>query len=343
MISLTEVLSNSKNEFHYIAIGSASNLKMKNLEKLPMADQHQLPFFLYERLRLQDTEWMPIKILLVDPLLEDPPYCVSSSSLPNEWKKINDQHYICPEQKIEVLTFNHYVYYDDEEQKREMKYINFLPFLKMCHETSIKNNNLLLVHDFTGNDIYKLNDIFHKSPKCQYGLSVDRNTNCYIDLMDTINQVIILPNYTFFQPYTMSNKEICGVYHKMNTMEKIQMAHVIGYRLKKMHTYYYPFYRQLKIYLGGNKNMLQRIKSWEDVPNEINKEYKNYLLTKDETLLMLCSDILLNKLKEEWRSLLIEKNDQLIDYFEELCLHGDLYRSGETIMRILREMINKYL
>lgn len=207
---LTMILSNisdknEKNTCIYVSVGSAAYSANKNeitgIWSIDDQNNQQFPQFL--KSLKQILPFSPVHIILIDPMLENPPLIVwdkstDNTKCSNNWKKTNIyqkfdiEHYENNVNNINVYVLRKYVIYEPYDNRfSEIEAINISLFLIQLDVESIENNwftvfndfsgvimsNIALVHDKTLKDI-NYNHLNHVI----YGLGTRKDGGCNFDL-----------------------------------------------------------------------------------------------------------------------------------------------------------------
>ena len=345
--NLYDYLSNNIKSscINYIGIGSAARLSEKNINILSDSDMHQYPPFLqnFHKYNLD----IPIRLILIDEGLEEIPYIVSNYY--NNWDRKNNI-FFNKNQDITVISINENIYYDYKKRMYDDKTIKLFSCL---NNYMIQTNNLMFVHDFSGNNIsllaeYYENENIHKN--ILYDIGLRQNNSCYIDLDNNKLHPIIENGYIFnpfYQNHFLENNQI-----QKNNQIKI----VIKYKLNNIKITLWSLFRRIFIiYINNNlikydKNVLftdnilnisnkkidtQFIKNITEYDfclynNKLNDEYKYFKLFKGTNDLQYLNKILIlikNKIFDEIKKIY----DFFNEYFDEnkyetLLLKNDPYK-----------------
>ncbi|AYV78962.1 MAG: putative orfan [Edafosvirus sp.] len=280
---------------HFISIGCAANIncitdKIINLEN--KMNQQMAPFL--QKFKTEHPK-IQLNLILIDPNLEQPPYCVRSNILPTPDKLAdgweNDLIFknVYHERKslISVYTFNNYVTYVTDNMKTD-KYIDITDFLNKYNELCIKNNHILFVHDFSGKYISKLADYYDAVlskfgclNRIMYDISLRTDGGCYLNLTNPINIPIIQKNgniLEIFNPYSFNDHKLLEIYNSINKdtiglIIREQIRTCISNKFKVLKDYIVTIYRRvLTLYKYDNKEIKISIND-EDF-DYINFKYK---------------------------------------------------------------------
>jgi len=176
----------------YVAIGSAAHMAKEdcfgNWYIEPQFEQ-QFPPFLSSLKKLCPFE--PIHIILIDPMLEDPPFvvCDKKKNLANGWNKINNET-ICEfyndATNVHVYPIKSYISYLNNCEHEQCT--DAMPFFKKLNMIACVNDWLVIVHDYSGYDAGTLGKFFDDAlmehrDHIIYGIDVrSSERGCYIDL-----------------------------------------------------------------------------------------------------------------------------------------------------------------
>lgn len=170
------------NSITYIGIGTA-----KNTEWTEQEDQ-QYPMFIREyQLKHPDIK---INLVLIDPMLGKVTGLnfTPLSTVGNVYSTLHNTTY---------YLFNEKVYYEPELQREKPTHgKDITQLLSSLNEKCSHCTGILIVHDFSGNDMNLLNIAFKKQletchHKILYDLSDGVQVGCYLDMQDTVNHVVI--------------------------------------------------------------------------------------------------------------------------------------------------------
>jgi hypothetical protein len=264
------VINITKQSTIFISIGSAANLLYKGLFKLNEKDDHQFPPFI----KLLKTSYptIPLHIVLIDPELENPPNCIFNSSnslntsysisnisrmlninryLPEGWKKdtVYDNVYYNTLQQIYVYGIKST--FDRDDLTKDM-------FIKLNNHI-ISTNDLLLVHDFTGDGIVDMAFLFDQmlegvKDRIIYDITLRSEPLCYVDLTNKLyfldfnltipDNIIKIKN-----PYNVHISQFINEYTTCininDNLYKTQLVQSMVYRIKYFFEVLFTTYRQI--------------------------------------------------------------------------------------------------
>ncbi len=233
----------------YVGIGTAANLNDKRINVLPDKHNHLLPPII-QRIHKHDPE-RPLYLIEIDPRLSFPPY------IAKDWNQDTDHHniYHHPQHNIHLYAFREYVHYlPSEYTHSNSEYI--YPYLDMLNTFTIENNHLLLVHDFTGRDTYKLAYMFDKHlqnniDRVVYDITCRFEGTCSMDLFDDTYNYPIQYNedghLTVLNPYQMKCKDMVNNVQD-NPHIMCLICSVINNKIDIFFRHYFSLYRRLYIY-----------------------------------------------------------------------------------------------
>jgi hypothetical protein len=153
--------------------------------------------------------WSNLYIFLMDPVLEHPPWIVTSSIDGYEEDKHDDNQYHEYNTNIHVYEFPYAVTYPSDRYSNTNS-VNITNFLDTLNKYAIQYKWLVIAHDFSGRNINKLtkfynnileNDLNH----IVYGLAAGEDYGCYIELDDPKCDFVFEKNHdgiTVFNPYS---------------------------------------------------------------------------------------------------------------------------------------------
>jgi hypothetical protein len=199
----------------YVAIGSAVHVLNQDPDGKEYMDQsynQQYPLFLKKlKITYKDTK---IIIILIDPELHKPPYCVTDefkvknkNKLGKLWENhsIYENIYYNNSSNIIVISCNEnakykldlYKYNDSYEMtnNKENTEICAEDIFEKINNIAIKNNYFLIVNDFSGRPSNYLGDYFDSTLKIKnnnhlnhiiYGLGGRNDGGCYCNLTDNL-------------------------------------------------------------------------------------------------------------------------------------------------------------
>jgi hypothetical protein len=177
---LVEKLLDTVPSIIYIAIGSA------NSKQWEPKDNQQFPPFLHD-FKINNMN-INIKIVLIDPLLESPPYITTTtdSFLSDAWYPDKDYNNIIHnEYNVDVFSYKTAACVTNDEHG-----INISELLKTLANSVSQNNQLLFYHDYTGINTFKVNtelDIDVLSDKICIDITRGSDLSCCFDLSDPEN------------------------------------------------------------------------------------------------------------------------------------------------------------
>lgn len=220
----------------YVAIGSAANCTIQdqitgNWTLDPKSEQQFPPFL--KKLKEHFTV-SPIHIILIDPVLENPPFivCNNKKQLNQSWKKIqcDESFYYFRDEitNVNVYPINNYVHY--------INYINFhgdenstniRSFFDTLNNKSILYNWFIVAQDYCGRNIGELGEIYDKMLTGHmnhiiYGIGARLDGGCFIDITLPICNFVYQINrngISVFNPFNFN--EIEQLYSTINSLKCI--------------------------------------------------------------------------------------------------------------------------
>lgn len=242
-IHMHEIINHIDRDKHpltvvYVGIGVATHVTITDYKSMmQIVDpkiEHQYPMCLKKICELSDN--IHTFIVLIDPMLEDPPRIVRSNKIFSQ-NKFGDgwivdetykNIYYNKSKKMTVYACKYAVTYPGDIWRNNESYKNKLIDMKLFFDSlnkkSIINNWFSLIHDFSGRPISYLAKYYDKQlgnhrNHVIYGLGCRLDSGCYIDLTSNICQLVC--NITdsgikAFNPYMYDNCDIYMIRNLMN-------------------------------------------------------------------------------------------------------------------------------
>lgn len=258
----------------FISIGCASNLLQKSLMKLDEKDNQQYTPYL-KKIKNFYPE-IPLYLVLIDPELYNPPYCVKSSrqhfllgkftnplnvELPEGWCR-NEQYsnvYINNIENIHVYVIREMVVYTEVDTERESaiekNHINIIDQLAILNEHCKGTNDILFVHDFTGRNTHYLSYFFDKElcgykDRIIYDITLRSDGMCFVDLLNPLYDLRVVDKgdgiITFKNPYNIDISELVQEYtNSSDDIYKKQIIHTIRVIIRNFFEIIYVMFRQM--------------------------------------------------------------------------------------------------
>lgn len=320
----------------YIGVGTAANAKSKG-NVLEAKDQQQyLPF-------LQNIKsifpYIHIHLVLIDPELKNPPYCVQPDiryfentdpySIPiNDWIRDYDYDNIYHNRnKITVYTIREAVYYKEE--------CNIIDNLRKLNKYLIDNNDILLFHDFTGRDTHALsymfdNELSGNKDRIIYDITLRFDGTCYVDLLNELfylNIELRGEDIVLLNPFNLSNIDIINnIKETTNDNYKKQLMIALNNKILIFTDKIYPFYRK---YYVLHKNIISNKISRESIENILcRSEYDNFFeiasytgyydIKNDMEFLKYYLDVDLETIAEDINNMMKKLEGYMILYVSDL-------------------------
>ncbi len=219
----------------YIAVGSAAHMKRVINGQLVIEVEHDQQYPLFLRNIKKEHSNHKIYIVLIDPMMESPPFTVArkiSDGMQNpyddKWHQ-NMEYQNIYENRIDNITlleFKNYIYYDEYDIRYKTenavsieRQISFLINIAMIDKWFV------ILMEYTGRNLYNLacqydNLIGKDKDHIFFGLPTRIDGGCYVDLTNQYNQYITETHkgyLTAFNPYNFEKNELATSYHKLLT------------------------------------------------------------------------------------------------------------------------------
>jgi hypothetical protein len=246
---LLKMIENDKYDITYLSVGSANN------------ENQQLPQFIIDLMTLSNKS---VRIILIDPVLESDLYYVTKTSKCfNIVFKNNIKTY--QSKNIEFICLNNTIHYLNND--KDFNFIKKICFMIM------KNNGLFLGYDFSGSNMFLLQQKIYDYFKEYFGeetseeflkfilldFTYGKLLSCLPDLNDPTNKPVIIFNDNSRQYeivniccYNISN-DISQILHKLNNqnIDKITKKNIISHFINKnmyeFINYKYNEFRKIRI------------------------------------------------------------------------------------------------
>lgn len=340
--------SDEKNVTIYVAIGSSAEPALihdinNNTWSIPPEREQQFPPFL--RTLKQSFPFDPLHIILVDPNLENPPFiiCNSNRIIGDDWNFTvvdNIPTYHNDITNITVYCVSNNVEYFSKNCIND----NIYDFFENLNELAIKNNWLVIVQDYCGNNIDHLNSYFgenldnHKN-HIVYGIGVGFDGGCFINL------TLPLCNFVFehdgdgikvFNPYYYNDATIL-----VNIVESLkfegdsyeivknQSYLFIDKHRKFIHAKLLTLLRHIYILKSDYTDHNISIDSTDNIviDNYISKKYNIHIVKM----------FIEKKYEEAFEKLLIVITNELIIFFKSI--HND--NAEKFVNDVIKEILNE--
>jgi hypothetical protein len=360
-INLTE----SAHATIYVAIGSAAHMtkvdEKGNWYIEPQYEQ-QFPIFLSSLKKLCPYE--PIHIILIDPMLENPPFvvCNGKKEIADGWTKIENEtvhKFYNDATNVHIYPVQSYISYlggsTDELASDAM------PFFSKLNNIAISRNWLVIVHDYSGFNIGTLGDFFDAIlvGHCDhiiYGIdSRSSEGGCYIDLTkpscDFVYDVS-KSGITVFNPYNFPNP--AELISKLNTIKSIaniddetkknytiayeQVKYFIETKRKFITCDVMTLARQIKKLIDGHDiDHCIILYNSKNIESKYSVGIKKFLDDKKyDNLLILIIDIIKHELIHHIYPLHLEKTIDVVDETVKNMLEcNDCHKWSSFIVRLL--------
>ncbi len=237
----------------FISVGSAANMEMKKEDTLHQKDMHQYPPYIQNIKQM--FPMLPIHLILIDPWLTTPSYIVKNLEKEDKRYDIdvefdNIYHF---ENSTNVYEFKDYVTY--KGMSNDNKEFDITNMLEELNDFCITNNHILLFHDFSGRNTWKLAYYFDKKlNQCDssiiYDITLRMEGTCSIDLT---NPTFSLPLFfddekiSIFNPYKLTNQDLFLMLNRDDNKHLKQiLITVYKKRISMLVDDLYPIYRRFK-------------------------------------------------------------------------------------------------
>jgi len=277
-----------KSEVIYISIGSAACLRDKGVDDIPVKDHQQFPPFM-KKIHMEYPD-LKITLVLIDPFLTDPPYCVQNQI---NCDKMSNTFY--SSNKIDVHYFKEMCTYSDDEYGLDIRPL-FGKLITMCKNYPV----ISFIHNFSGHGSLSvlrdnlLGNNKDLQKKIMFGIDCGQEGGCYIDLLHPTNHPLLEKNngeYEIFNPLAYPNTNLVSMYHSIDTnIKKMQIKMIID-NIYPSFDNTFMVYRMAK-YITSSGGTSGNIASFKYYLNNIDKLYGTSTLKlyeeREYDLLMGC-------------------------------------------------------
>lgn len=294
-------LQDDPNTVVYIAVGSSAcsmqHDPTTNTWKIEPQFEQQFPPFL-SALKMHDYT-IPTHIILIDSLLEDPPFvtCDSKKCVSDDWCKNEDWSYniVTNTYVYPIRTNVTYAPFNDQDQ------FNINDFLQQINLCAMEKNWFVVFHDFCGRDVGKLANYFDKMIEGHhdhiiYGIGARLDGGCFIDLTlpECQFEYIIDENgIKVFNPYQHSFRELVHIYNNSNSVIVKSQIRVMCDNIKLFFkNNFFSLIRQIALLKSGKNVTIceysySHIESLYDINIKEKIENKEYVQLLDILLCIL--------------------------------------------------------
>lgn len=313
----------------YIAIGSSAGSVQHDIEqntwKIEPQFEQQFPPFL-ATLKMHNY-MMPTHIILIDSLLENPPFvtCDSKKCVSDDWCKNEDWMY-------NIVT-NTYIYpirtnvtyepFNDQDQ------LNINIFLQQINLCAIEKNWFVVFHDFCGRDVGKLAKHFDKMIEGHhdhiiYGIGARMDGGCFIDLtLPECQFEYIIDNKCIkvFNPYQYNFGELVHIYNaSSSSVVKAQICVMCDNIKSFFKNNFFSLIRQIALLKNGAHVTIYE-HSYVHIESLYDINIKEKIENKEHTQLL---DILLCILQCELEKYV--KNEIIRHHIDKMLEEPDIYK-----------------
>ena len=242
----------------YLAIGSAYSTD---------GGCQQFPPFLKKIISKNPEFKFSIQIILVDPLLEDPPEIVKHLDIRLIDKDWYGNKYLNIHAIRQNFSFDSIIENSDDNSFSKQFLLALIDRTIAANNENPRNTYLLFVHDFSGNCIDKLSDniactykelgsvfnVFKKNVLIDLNNKI--NSGCFVDMESIYFHPQLIMNslgaLEIFNPFLLDDFEIfsISIQQYKNPTPKLLVVHAIMHRLNEFANNVLPYYRQIRMIL----------------------------------------------------------------------------------------------
>lgn len=355
----------------YVAIGSAAHMsKVDEQGNWFIEPQHeqQFPIFLSSLKKLCPHE--PIHIILIDPMLENPPFvvCNGKKEIADGWRKIENEtvcEFYNDATNVHVYPIRSYISYlgscADESASDVMQ------FFSKLNGIAISRNWLVMVHDYSGFSAGMLGDFFDSVlvGHCDhiiYGIDCRSSEGgCYIDLTKPSCDFVYdisRSGITVFNPYNFASPvELMSKLYTIKSIANVddetkknyaiaseQVKCFIATKRRFITTDVMTAVRQIKKIIEGHDIDHDMIMySSKNIGNKYSIDIKKFLDEKKyDDLLVLIINILKHELIHHIYPLYLEKTIDIVDEtLKNMIECNNCYKWSSFIVRLLDDYDEK--
>jgi hypothetical protein len=333
---------NEPNTIVYIAVGSCAGSiehdEITNSWKIKPELEQQFPPFL-STLKQRNCI-LPTHIILIDSLLEDPPFVMCNSK-----KQVSDDWCSNDIWKYNIVT-NTYVYpvrvnvtyppYNEESQ------INIDIFLQQLNLCAIENNWFVVFHDFCGRDVGPLAEHFDCMLKGHldhiiYGIGARSDGGCFLDLTlpeCQFEYIISDDGIKTFNPYQYTLNELVPIYNGTDSIIIKQQIKVMFENIKRFFkTTFFNLIRQLAMLDCGKEVTLYEY-SYSHFASIYNIKIKEHLENKKyKELLNILVNMMEIELSKHFENTIV--NSAIINMLNE----PNFYKWSDHLEEVFNEVL----
>jgi len=353
LLALLESIDDSPQNVVYISIGCGANpiydeITCKHIVKKQLCQQ--IPPFLEN---LMEKLNFHFHIILIDPKLENPPYCTSTNAtsdglwyddrqLDNGWIHNNNIYH---KQNTTIYTFREFVKYPpyhtkpcyDFENHMEICGLNMHTFFVELNNRAMRNGWFVVMHDYTGREMEHVANFYDKQlnehiSHIFYGLCARFSGGCFIDLTNPMCQFsykLCENHLSAFNPWLDLHNKQLSVFFREYAINKTEMMDMLC------------VYNQIIIYVDININhlvddisCLRRAKLRKDGQDVRLDSYEITKYTKDtfgELNMSKLYDFIFEHAQIEFRKILYMCGQE--GDLERIILENDCYKWIENVKK----------
>ena len=329
---------------------------MKCVNKLKEGDDHQYPPLIRN---IKSKTGLPLHIIILDPQIKLPPYCVISSA--NKWT--GNKYYnniFTSDENTNVYAMQYTVTYKYLPPKDGIDITKDLDTLnKFCNA----NKHFLFFHDFTGRDTWLLAHMYdqqkYNTDLIVYDITNRSEGKCYTDLLNPLFQLQLFfdTNDKYYKVFNTYNKTATSCKNQKNEIINKQFLDSINRRISIFKNGVYSAYRRFYVHQKEFPKISQdKLKDFIKMINlseytYLNVKYvdflkyiKNYLTDHNEDNLMLLVSWLFEILKQELieiiRMITDEHYDSLVNDLLDV-IYDDPYRWTDKLDMFLEHTLKQ--
>lgn len=206
----------------YVAIGSAAHMARQGGDALwSIEPQYEQQFPRFLRTLKTECPCDPVHIILIDPMLEDPPFlvCNNKKELASNWSKVAENIYYEDICNVTVYALRQNVEYEGGIRRIE-GILDITECLRLLNTLAVTYRWFVVVQDYSGNDIAGVGLLFSQEVAGHldhiiYGLNVQYDGGCYLDISQ--------PNCDFV--YAIDDLQIKAIVtHDMESIKALESA-----------------------------------------------------------------------------------------------------------------------
>jgi hypothetical protein len=328
------------NKIVYIAVGSAAHMKREINGQMVIEIMYDQQYPLFLRNIKRENPHHKIYIVLIDPMLESPPFTVSrkikdgiDSPYDDKWRQNHEYSNVYENRSDNITLFEYkkYIYYNDLDRRyRSDDAISIEREITFLINIALVDKWFVILMEYTGRNLYELaiqyDDLLgNEKDHIFFGLPTRIDGGCYVDLENPDNQFICenTKGYlTAFSPYNYEKNELANIYQKLcrnndeqSKMKKKQIEIAFTRNVILFKNVVLTEYRRM---LSHRKNILDNKSGFEFRENSYLAE--KYNLRNIQNLVDTNLNTTINRLSEitdsEFENIVsfFNRNDYLYEY-----------------------------